>query len=65
MEYLNESLEKATDFAIHKTLPEDSGGLIAVDRDGNIELQYNTPMMARGQARSDGTFQVGLKEWAD
>ena len=65
MEYLNESLEKATGFAIHKTLPEDSGGLIAVDRDGNIELQYNTPMMARGQARSDGTFQVGLKEWAD
>lgn len=65
MEYRNESLEKATGFEIHKTLPEDSGGLIAVDRDGNIELQFNTPMMARGQAKSDGTFQVGLKEWAE
>jgi L-asparaginase / beta-aspartyl-peptidase len=63
MEYLQESLEKATRFAIEKTLPEDSGGLIAVDRDGNIELRYNTPMMARGEAKSDGTFRVGLKDW--
>ena len=65
MEYLEESLERAANFAIHKTLPEDSGGLIAVDRDGDIQLQYNTPIMARGQARSDGLFQVGLKDWVD
>jgi len=63
MEYLNESLAKAVNFAIAKTLPEDSGGLISVDSAGNIELQYNTPMMARGQAKSDGTFQVGLTDW--
>jgi beta-aspartyl-peptidase (threonine type) len=64
MEYLNESLYASTKFAIHTTLPVDSGGLIAVDASGNIELQFNTPMMARGQAKSDGTFQVGLQDWA-
>ncbi|MEQ1827988.1 MAG: isoaspartyl peptidase/L-asparaginase [Pirellula sp.] len=65
MEYLRESLEAASKFAIHTTLPEDSGGLIAVDKDGNIELQFNTPIMARGQAKSDGTFRVGLKDWVE
>jgi len=64
MEFLNESLNASTKFAIHTTLPVDSGGLIAVDANGNIELQFNTPMMARGQAKSDGTFQVGLQDWA-
>ena len=63
MEYLHESLGLSTKFAIHTTLPVDSGGLIAVDADGNIELQFNTPIMARGQAKSDGTFQVGLVDW--
>lgn len=62
MEYLRESLRESTKFAIHNSLPTDSGGLIAVDAEGNIELQFNTPMMARGQAKSDGTFQVGLTD---
>jgi beta-aspartyl-peptidase (threonine type) len=63
IELLGESLEAATKFAILKTLPEDSGGLIAVDAAGNIQLQFNTPLMARGEAKSDGTFHVGLKDW--
>jgi isoaspartyl peptidase/L-asparaginase-like protein (Ntn-hydrolase superfamily) len=46
-------------------LPEDSGGLIAIDRFGNIQLQYNTPIMARGQANGQGLFQVGLKDLVD
>ena len=65
MEYLHESLNASVKFAIHTTLPADSGGLIAVDADGNIELQFNTPMMARGQAKSDGSFQVALTDWVD
>lgn len=65
IEFLNESLEQAVQFAIQKTLPEDSGGLIAIDRFGNIQLQYNTPIMARGQANSQGLFQVGLKDLVD
>jgi L-asparaginase / beta-aspartyl-peptidase len=65
MEYLHESLDAAVKVAIQTTLPTDSGGLIAVDANGNIELQFNTPMMARGQAKSDGTFQVGLIDWVE
>ncbi len=65
MEYLRESLSTSVKAAIQNTLPTDSGGLIAVDANGNMELQFNTPMMARGQAKSDGTFQVGLTDWVD
>lgn len=65
MEHLKESLGAAVKFSIDQTLPVDSGGLIAIDAAGNIELQFNTPMMARGQAKSDGTFQVGLTDWVD
>ena len=65
LEFLNESLEQASRYAIEKTLPVDSGGLIAVDAQGNIETIYNTPIMARGQANSEGLFRVGLADWID
>jgi beta-aspartyl-peptidase (threonine type) len=65
MEYLGESLEAATRFAIEKTLPVDSGGLIGVDALGNIQTVYNTPIMARGQANSEGVYRVGLSDWVD
>jgi len=65
MEYLKESLGDAGRYAIDKTLPADSGGLIAVDSQGNIETIYNTPIMARGQANSQGLFRVGLSDWVE
>lgn len=65
MEYLGESLETASKFAIEKTLPVDSGGLIAVDAMGNIQTVFNTPIMARGQATSDGVYRVGLGDWVE
>jgi len=65
MEHLGEPLEKAVRHAIAKTLPVDSGGTIAVDASGNIETQYNTPIMARGQANSDGLFRVALSDWVE
>jgi beta-aspartyl-peptidase (threonine type) len=65
IEYLQESLEQAAKHAIHKTLPNDSGGVIAIGADGKIELHFNTPMMARGQANSEGLFQVALVDWVD
>lgn len=65
LEFLNESLEQASRYAIEKTLPVDSGGLIAVDAQGNIETIYNTPIMARGQANSEGLYRVGLADWID
>jgi len=65
MEYLRETLGDAGRYAIDKTLPADSGGLIAVDSKGNIETIYNTPIMARGQANSEGLFRVGLADWVE
>jgi L-asparaginase / beta-aspartyl-peptidase len=60
MEYAKSSLEDAANEAIQKVLPEDSGGLIAVDHQGNISLPFNTPGMARGAATSEGRFEVRL-----
>ncbi len=60
MELAGRSLREATREAIEVVLPEDSGGLIAVDKDGNIELPFNTPGMARGAADSEGRFEVAI-----
>lgn len=65
MEFLGESLGAAAKHEIEKTLPNDSGGIIAVDAKGNIEIHFNTPMMARGRATSEGLFQIGLVEWIE
>ena len=45
---------------INNRLPDQSGGLIAVDRDGKIVMQHNTPSMSCGSASSDGLFEVRL-----
>jgi isoaspartyl peptidase/L-asparaginase-like protein (Ntn-hydrolase superfamily) len=37
-------------------------GLIAVDRDGNIALPFNTRIMHRAQLRGDGTVETAV--WA-
>ena len=60
MELAGKSLHDATQEAIFKVLPEDSGGLIAVDSKGNIEVPFNTPGMARGMANSQGMFKVAI-----
>lgn len=60
MEYAGKSLRESTQEAIFQVLPEDSGGLIAVDADGNMEAPFNTPGMARGMANSDGVFRVAI-----
>jgi beta-aspartyl-peptidase (threonine type) len=60
MELAKQSLEQVANEAIQKVLPEDSGGLIAVDHEGNISMPFNTPGMARGAATSAGRFEVRL-----
>jgi beta-aspartyl-peptidase (threonine type) len=37
-----------------------SGGLIAIDRGGNIATPFNTERMYRGHAGTDGIFHVAL-----
>ena len=48
--YLKESVEKAADYIIHTELNTNAGngGLIAVDKLGNIAMPYNSGGMFRG-----------------
>lgn len=60
MAYKGMSLEEAVGYAINKVLEADTGGLIAVDHDGNISMQFNTAGMARAAADSSGRHEVKL-----
>ena len=58
MLYRDDSLEDAARAVIHQTLKPGYGGIIALDRDGNIVMEFNTPGMSRGAADSKGRFEV-------
>ena len=53
MEYGGKSLEEAGDYIINKKLVEKggTGGVVALDRNGNIAMPFNTPGMYRGYAK--------------
>ncbi|MDF2380479.1 isoaspartyl peptidase/L-asparaginase [Nostoc ellipsosporum NOK] len=57
MELAGESLEKAAHTLINEKLPAlgGDGGLIAVDKNGNIAMPFSTPGMFRGYLRRDAT----------
>ena len=61
MDYKNMPLKDAADELIYKTLGENTGGLISVDKDGNFAMPFNTNGMLRGVANSKGLFEV--KVW--
>ena len=56
MEYKDYSLKKAANEIILKKLPDlgGDGGLIAVDRDGNVAMPFSTEGMYRGYIKSNG-----------
>jgi beta-aspartyl-peptidase (threonine type) len=60
MEYKNLSLEEAAKQVIHEKLKKagGDGGVIAVDRKGNIAMEFNTSGMFRGYVTSDGKKEV-------
>ncbi|HEY6952979.1 MAG TPA: isoaspartyl peptidase/L-asparaginase [Bacteroidota bacterium] len=60
MEYKGMTLKEATDEIIYKRLQKDDGGLIAVDRQGNYAMPFNSSGMFRGVATSSGTFEVKI-----
>lgn len=53
MAYKGLSLTEAADWVVHKKLVEKGGegGLIAVDKDGNVALSFNSEGMYRGYAK--------------
>ena len=62
MEFGNWSLQKAGDEMVMKRLPAlgGDGGLIAVDKEGNITLPFCTDGMYRGFVREDGKNTVKI-----
>ena len=58
MMYRNDTLKDAAQAVIHETLKPGYGGIIALDRDGNIVMEFNTPGMSRAAADSNGRFEV-------
>lgn len=60
MEHGGETLEQACSAVIHKVLAKGDGGLVAVDRDGNIAAPFNSSGMYRGMASSKGRFEVAI-----
>jgi beta-aspartyl-peptidase (threonine type) len=55
--YRGDTLQAATDAVILGAVPDlgGDGGAIALDRDGNIVMSFNTSGMYRGWVRPDGT----------
>lgn len=62
MEYKGLSLENAADEVINKKLlpAGGTGGVIAVDKNGNYTMTFNTSGMFRGVIMSDGIKQVSI-----
>ncbi len=60
--YLDESLDTAARHVVLERIPAmgGDGGVIALDREGNVSMPFNTAGMARGVARADGSVEVAL-----
>jgi L-asparaginase / beta-aspartyl-peptidase len=62
MLYKNESLQSAATYVIQNKLVEQNanGGIIAIDKDGNIVMEFNTTAMFRGYLNSKGEKGVWI-----
>lgn len=60
MEYRNLSLEEAVNYVFKNNLKEKDGGLIALDKNGNAVMKFNTKSMFRGYVSSDGVKEVKI-----
>ncbi len=58
MKYAKAELETAVSKNLKQTLKPGFGGIIALDRQGNIVMDYNTKGMACAAADSNGRFEV-------
>lgn len=62
MEYRGESLEQAVHDVLHHKTHQVRGGIIAIDHDGDITMQFNTGGMARAAADSTGRFEIHVAD---
>lgn len=56
--YQSQSLEDAVQEILHDADRQVRGGVIAIDCDGAVTMQFNTGAMARAVATSDGRWEV-------
>ena len=62
MEYLGESVDASATHVIQTTLDEagGTGGVIALDRQGNVSMPFNTEGMYRGTITRSGVVTTGI-----
>ena len=62
MEYKGLSLKQACDIVVMEKLVKigGEGGLIAIDKEGNIELPFNSEGMYRAKKSSDSEIFIGI-----
>ena len=62
MKYKGQSLAEAAHFVIQEKLREQdaNGGIIAIDKDGNVVMEFNTTAMFRGFVKSTGEKGVWI-----
>lgn len=62
MEYKRMSLQDAAKEVIQKKVPAlgGDGGIIAIDKDGNVAMEFNTAGMYRASMNSEGELVIGI-----
>ncbi len=62
MEYKGLSLEEAAREVIQKKIPAlgGDGGIIAIDHEGNVAMEFNTAGMYRAKMNRDGELEIGI-----
>lgn len=62
MEYGGSSLKDAAAEVIQKKVPElgGDGGIIAIDKNGNVSMEFNTAGMYRAHMNAEGELVVGI-----
>ena len=62
MKYQNISLDQAANDVVNKALKEagGTGGIIAVDKNGNISMPFNTEGMYRASVDTQGNIYIGI-----
>lgn len=62
MEYKGLSLKEAARIVIQEKVPDlgGDGGIVAVDKDGNITMEFNTAGMYRASIKSNEALRIGI-----
>ncbi|KAA3619091.1 MAG: isoaspartyl peptidase/L-asparaginase [Flavobacterium sp.] len=62
MEYKGISLQEAASEVIQKKVPElgGDGGIVAIDKDGNVAMEFNTAGMYRAHMNAEGELTIAI-----